>query len=184
MRKLIPSSVLALFTALFVLQPANAQKGAAARGEVLALVREAEAGKDFAEKAARAGKRYGRVTTIMRVYNPTTEGGIGFGPEKGDSLEQKLLDLARRELTPDRLKKESAELARLAHINLVVAEMIRPHAPLEPVAGRGKKEWDQDVENLKKVSRGLLEAVRASDPAAVRAAAFRINRTCDRCHGP
>jgi cytochrome c556 len=104
-------------------------------------------------------------------------------PRRSDAIEQKLIDLGKRELSAEALKKESADLTRLAHINQVVGEMTRSYAPARPFLGRGKKEWEQDVTALKKASQDLLKAVKASDPRAVKAAVSRINAACNSCHG-
>jgi hypothetical protein len=150
--------------------------------DVADLAREAEAGTDVSKKAAALAKRYARTGAVMRVYSPRARGGIGFGP-RGEGIEYKFLDLGERPLSAAALKKESPDLLQLAHVNMVVAEVLRGHAPEKPVAGRGKKEWVRDLEGLKRGSQALLQAVKAGDPKAVQVAAVRINGACNSCHG-
>jgi hypothetical protein len=179
-------STLALLLALGLLTVARAQTVRDAARDVLELAKQSEAGKDVDARAKALKRKYARVNTVMGLYNPRSRGGIGFGPQtkgRSDAIEQKFLNLGKTELSAETLKKESAELVRLAHINLVAAEVTRGFAPAKPFLGRGKKEWEQDVEALKKASRELLKAVKDGDTKAVKTAAGRINNACNSCHG-
>ena len=62
------------------------------------------------------------------------------------------------------------------------AEVVHRFAPAKPVLGRGKKEWERDVEALMAGSRSLLKAVKANDPEAAKATAVQINNACNSCH--
>ncbi len=146
------------------------------------LARESQDGKDVAKKAAALQKKYAGVHVLMRVYGPRSRGGLGFGP-RAEPLEARLLELGERSLSAAALKGESAELLRVGHVNLVVAEVVQGYAPKKRAAGRGKAEWERDVANLKKASKDFLDAVKAADPKAVQASAARINKAYDSCHG-
>jgi hypothetical protein len=159
--------------------PAQEAKGPAR--EVLDLAREAEAGKDVAARAAALKKHFGNVRAAMRLFNPRSAGGLGFGP-RGVAIEWKLLDLGEAGISAAELKKELAELRRIAGVSLVVAEITRTFAPEKPFLGRGKKEWERDVEAMKAASRELLKALQAGSPKDVQAAAGRINNACNNCH--
>ena len=117
----------------------------------------------------------------MNLYNPRDRGGIGFGP-RGIAIERKLVDLEEKPLAAETLKKEATALVRLAHINLVMAEITHGFAPDKPFLGKGKKEWQRDVEAMKAASRSLLKAIAASSPKDVQLAAARINNACNNCH--
>ncbi len=173
--------VLGVLVVAGVLATGQAQVVKDSRKEVLELARQAEAGKDIRKKAAALRPRFAGVRRAMNLYNPRDRGGIGFGP-RGIALERKLIDLEEKPLDAQALKKESAELVRLAHINLVMAEITHGFAPEKPFLGKGKKEWQRDVEAMKAGSRRLLEALAASSPKDVQAAAARINNACNNCH--
>jgi hypothetical protein len=117
----------------------------------------------------------------MRLFNPRSSGGLGFGP-RGVAIEWKLLDLGDAGISAEALKKEAADLRRVAGVNLVLAEVTRGFAPEKPFLGRGKKEWERDVEALKAGSQELLKALQAGSPKDVQAAAGRINNACNNCH--
>lgn len=149
--------------------------------EVVALAEESEKGTDVAKQAAALGKRFGSVAAAMRLYNARSRGGIGFGP-KGVGIERRFVDVGERGITAALLEKESADLIRAANVNLVMAEVTHRFAPEKPFLGRGKKEWERDLEGMKAGSRELVKAVKAKDVEAVRKAAGRINDACNRCH--
>ena len=147
----------------------------------LELAREAEAGKDVTKGIAALSKQLGGVEAAMKLYGPRSRGGVGVGP-KGVGIERRLLDLAEDGVSAEALKKEAADLTRLAHANVVVAEATHAFAPAKPFLGRGKKEWDRDLTAVKDGSRELLKAIREGDPKAVRSAAARVNNACNSCH--
>jgi hypothetical protein len=174
--------MLAVVVVVIVLAPGRAQVAKKERGkEVLELAREVEAGKDITKRAAVLRKGFGNVRAAMNMYNPRARGGIGFGP-RSMAIERRLVDLEEDGVSAETLKKESAELARVAHINLVMAEIVIGYAPKKPVLGRGTKEWERDLDLVKTGSSDLLKAVKAADPKAVKAAAARINNGCNNCH--
>jgi hypothetical protein len=173
--------VFGLALAVGLLPAARTQDVRGPAREVLELALQAEAGKDVTERAAALRKRFRNVGAAMRLFNARSQGGIGFGP-RAVGIEHRLVELGERGLSEATLKKESAELARVAHINLVMAEIVRGFAPTKPFLGRGKKEWERDVESLKAASAGLLKAVKSGAPKAVQAAAARVNTACNNCH--
>jgi hypothetical protein len=173
--------VLGVAMAVAVLAAGRAQEVKGPGKEVLELARAAQAGKDVTMKAVALRERFTGVRAAMNLYNPRSRGGIGFGP-RGVAIERRLLDLEEQPLDEPALKKESAEWARVAHVNLVMAEITRGFAPPKPFLGKGKKEWERDVEALKKASKELAKAVEAGSPKAVQAAAKRINNACNNCH--
>jgi hypothetical protein len=149
--------------------------------EVVELAREAEAGKDVAKKAAALKKRFASARAAMRLYNPRTQGGLGFGPREV-GIEAKLVELGDDGISAETLKKESADWKRVAGINLVMAEVIRGFAPDRPFLGRGKKEWERDADAWKSATGDLLKAMESGSPKDVQAAAARINNACNNCH--
>jgi hypothetical protein len=173
--------VLCLAMAVCVLTAGRAQGVKGPGKEVVELAQQAEAGKDVDKKAGELKKRFGGVRQAMNLFNPRERGGIGFGA-RGIAIEHQLSALEEKSLSAETLKKESAQLVRLAHVNLVMAEITRGFAPAKPFLGKGKKEWNRDVEALKTAARSLLKAIEAGSPRDVQAAAKRINTACGNCH--
>jgi hypothetical protein len=149
--------------------------------DVVELAQQADTDKDVAKKAAALKKRFANARAAMRLYNPRTQSGLGFGP-RAVGIEARLVETGEDGISAETLKKESAEWKRVARINLVMAEIIRGFAPAKPFLGRGKKEWERDVDAWKTASRGLLKAIEDGFPKEVQAAAARINNACNNCH--
>jgi hypothetical protein len=166
---------------LSVLTVGRAQEAKGPGKDVLELAREAAAGKDVTAKAVALRKKFVSVRGAMNLYNRRTRGGIGFGP-RGVGIEWRLVHLGEDGIAAETLKKESEELTRVARINLVMAEIVRGFAPDKEFLGRGKKEWERDVEAMKTASRSLVKALESGSPKAVQEAATRINNACNSCH--
>jgi hypothetical protein len=160
-------------------QPANADK---ARKEILDLTNQSLAGLDISKKAQEVKKKLDDLEPFMHAYKPAKRGGIGFGPEKTNGIEMKIIQLMKRPLPPATLAKEANELIRMAHINIVMAEITRAHAPGKPRAGKGKKEWLRHVDDQKKAAEELIRAVRAQSPDRVKKAAANLITACNDCH--
>jgi hypothetical protein len=167
--------------AVAILAAGHAQDAKSPAREVLALARESEEGKDVTKKAAALKKHFARVRAAMNLYNPRSRNGIGFG-SRGVAIERKLVELEEEVPSAETLKKESAELTRVAHLTLVMAEITRTFAPDKPFLGKGKKEWERDVDAMKAASQELLKAIKDSSPKAVQTAAARLNNACNNCH--
>jgi hypothetical protein len=149
---------------------------------VLELARLAEEGEDIVKPAAGMKSQYKQLKDIMESYKSRTRKGIGFGPKSpDDGIETKIIALGKQAPTAAALKKERAELIRLAHVNIAVSELARHFVP-EPKDGKGKKDWQKHCDDLKKTSQDLVKAVKASDTKAVQKAAAGIQGTCNRCH--
>jgi hypothetical protein len=172
---------LLLAVAAGVLTAGRAQEVKGLAKEVQELAREVEAGKDVTKRAAALSKRLRDIRAAMQLYGPRSLGGVGFGP-KGVGIERRLIVLDEDGLSAATLKAESADLTRLAHVTIVVADASRGFAPEKPFLGRGRKEWERDFGAVQEGSRDLMKAVQAGDAKAVRAAASRINKACDSCH--
>jgi hypothetical protein len=160
---------------------AGADEVSDARKEIVDLARDVEGGKDIAAKAAALPKKYDDLETAMTIYKPRSRGGLGFGPKASYGLELKIRDLNREALSQATLQKESAELIRMGYINLAMADIVK-HYPVRTKGGKGKKEWEQHLDDQKKAARELIAAVKARDPKALKKAADNLDSACVRCH--
>jgi hypothetical protein len=160
---------------------AGADEVSDARKEIVDLAREVEGGKDVSAKAAALPKKYDDLETVMTIYKTRARGGLGFGPKAAYGIELKIRDLNKEALSPATLQKESAELLRMAYINLAMAEIVK-HYPVKAKNGKGKKDWDQHLEDQKKAAKELIASVKARDPRALKKAADSLDTACVRCH--
>jgi len=165
---------------------------AAARKDVLEVVELVKAGKpikDVEAKALAIKKKDVDINNLMMVYALKEAGGIGYGekPDDKSGIEAKLIALQRGNRGPSAatIKKEKTDLIKLAHLNIAMAEVAKPHFPgAKKVEGKtyGKKEWEKWLDDQKKASKELLDAIDKNDGMAVNKAAKKVFEACTECH--
>lgn len=156
-----------------------------AQKDVLDLTKDVSAAKPDAKaieaKAGKIKKKYEELNTVMHIYKPKDKGGIGYG-KAGEGIELKIIGLGKRALAPAALTKEKDELVKLANINIAMAAITKHYAPTKTKGGKGKKDWEQHCEDMRKGAEALIKAVKGNTPAAVKAAANDLNNACNNCH--
>jgi len=160
-----------------------------ARKDVLDVLKDVEDGKgdkDLAAKGAAIQKKGTDLNLLMKVYKPKDKGGVGFDTKTG--FEGKIIALQRTERGPAAatLKKEAKDLVKLAHVNVAMAEIGRPHYAAYKDVGKGngktQKDWDKWFDDQKAAAKELIEAVKKEDGKAVSKAAKDLLATCTECH--
>jgi hypothetical protein len=165
----------------------------AARKDVLDVLKDVEGGKEdkvLVAKAAAIKKKDVELNNLMKVYRMKEKGGIGYGekPDAKSGLEVKIIALQRTERGPSAatLKKEGTALIKLAHVNIAMAEIGRPHYDNFKDTGKGnnktKKDWDKWFDEQKAAAKELIEAVKKEDSKGVAKAAKDLLNTCTECH--
>jgi len=159
-----------------------------ARKEVLAVVKMVEEGKDdkaLAEWAIEIRKKEIELNHLARIYKLKDKGGLGYGdpPDPKSGIEAKIIALQRTAKGPsvETLRKERKALIKLAHVNVAMAEITRPHF-VKPMDGRTRKDWDGWCDDQKKAARDLIVAVEKEDGPAVSTAAKELLNACTECH--
>lgn len=155
-----------------------------AQADILDLAKKIADGKSVATEAAALKKKYEELNTLMHAYKPSQKGGIGtgLGPAKGDGIEIKVINLGKRALPAATLKKEEQALTKIGYINAAMADITMHYAPTKPKGGKGAKEWKQYCSDMKEASLELIKAAKAGDPKQVKAAATKLNDSCNSCH--
>jgi hypothetical protein len=155
-----------------------------ANDDIVDLAKEIEKGADekaVAKKVAEIKKNHEELGTIMTAYKPKAKGGIGYG-EKGVSIEIKLGDMEKnRGIAPATLKKEEAELVKMAYVNIAIAEIAKAYP--QKKGGKGEKEWNKHNDDQKKAAMELIAAIKGGEQNAVKNAAKKLNAACYDCHG-
>jgi hypothetical protein len=155
----------------------------AARKDLLALVKLAEDGKDFSAGAKAIRKKYDLEQVFQAAYRARSKGGIGYGPKaRFDGTEQALVRFTKRALSQEQFKAEQAELVRLAHLNVVMAEILEPERLAGPAGGRAAAEWRLNTREMRKAARELLDAARRQNAGRAWKAAGALNNSCNACH--
>jgi hypothetical protein len=130
--------MLGIVAALGVLAAGRGQGMKQSWKDVVELAQQSDTDKDIGKKAAALKKRFNTARVAMQLYNPRTQGGLGFGP-RSVGIEAKLVELGDDGIDAETLKKESAELKRMARINLVMAEIVGGFAPAKQFLGGARR---------------------------------------------
>jgi hypothetical protein len=125
------------------------------------------------------------VETLLAVRR---RGGLGFGPGPAaanprDSIEIKLIVLSRKPLLPAELDAEAEPLARAAAVIEGMAGLIDVYAPTKKVGNKDPNDWKTLIGDMRLSAQELESAARAKDAPRIRAAALKVNASCNGCHG-
>ena len=164
-----------------------------ARKDVLDVLKDVEGGKEdkvIVAKGVAIQKKGTDLNNLMKVYKLKEKGGLGFGdkPDDKSGLEAKIIALQRTERGPSTatLKKEAKGIVKLAHVNIAMAEIGRPHYDAYKATGKAngktQKDWDRWFDDQKKAAKELIEAVKKEDGKAVAKASKDLLATCTECH--
>jgi hypothetical protein len=142
-----------------------------------------------AKKEAEAMAKKLDFEDVMHVFKPRAKGGVGFDAKadaKKDGIETKLLDMVKPKpsvpITKDDLKAKAADYERMAEVIQAIMEVTQHVSPPKGMSGKGPKEWKQYIEDTKKGSKEMADAVKTGDPAKVKTAANNLNSACNNCH--
>ena len=121
----------------------------------------------------------------MNQFKPRDKGGVGVGQPGAfpfDSVELELLLLSKKGLTPAQMASQKADLQKMAEVTLAVSYVAPSYAPKTDETGKPIKDWMRLSADMKKQSKGLVEAIKGGDPMTVQGAAKALNSTCESCH--
>jgi hypothetical protein len=124
----------------------------------------------------------------MRVFAPRAKGGAGVGPKEGgygtrDGIESMIIFIAKKEDNAKMiLEKGAGDVKKLADITIGMAYVTDLHTPKKKEGEKNPKDWQTWTADMKKAATDLAAAAEKKDSAAVKAAAFKLNRSCNDCH--
>jgi cytochrome c556 len=142
---------------------------------------------NFAQGVAKANG----IEDVMHLFKPRNKGGFGIGamppPAAAgvkDSIELTIIDLSndKKGFTKEFVGKYSADLVKAAKQTQAIAEINTHYAPKEKKGAKDPAVWKQLTGEMKTGAGDLAKAAEAKDPAAVKAAATKLNASCVRCH--
>lgn len=132
-------------------------------------------------KGAEAAAKASGIDIMMHLFKPKNKGGIGVGP-KGDGIEVKIINLAKKALPAAQLTKEAEELITMAKQTKAIGDVNEFYGPKEKRAGKDPKEWKKYNDEMKQFSLELIAAVKGGKPDDVKKVANSINSSCVNCH--
>lgn len=124
----------------------------------------------------------------MRVFAPRAKGGAGVGPKEGvygtrDGIEAMIIFIAKKEDNAKMILENGADdVKKLADISLGMAYVTDLHTPEKKDGEKDPKDWKAWTADMKKAATDLAAAAEKKDAAAVKAAAFKLNKSCNDCH--
>jgi soluble cytochrome b562 len=141
---------------------------------------------DQAKAAADFAKKVGIDIGMHAAFKPRDKGGIGVGPQGAgiipDSIELKIMALAKKAPTKMAVAKEGQAIEKMAQITRAMAEATGQWAPKEKKPGKDPKDWAKYTEDMKKGAQELEKAAKSGDPDAIKNAASKVNSSCVECH--
>lgn len=132
-------------------------------------------------KGAEAAAKASGIDIMMHLFKPKSKGGIGVGP-KGDGIEIKIINLAKKALPAAQLTKEAEDLITMAKQTKAIGDVNAFYGPTMKRAGKDPAEWKKYNEEMKQFSLELIAAVKGGKPDDVKKAANSINSSCVNCH--
>jgi hypothetical protein len=142
------------------------------------------------EPADGLGKHPEDLGDLMNLFKPLPKGGEGLAPAlqsnlrlKGalNGVEEKIRELAKKPLKPDRVGTEAPELVLLAYKAAVMAELTEQY-PAPRKAGADPKDWNRISEQTRDASLELAAAAQKKDADAIFKAGNKLNSSCNQCH--
>jgi hypothetical protein len=134
------------------------------------------------KQAAGLAKKIEDLADLMELFKKRDKGGIGVGLKAGvaipDGIETKLVAMGRDAPSPATLKKEGAALEEMGYVIAAMAKI----AKAKPVAKVKAKEWNGWCDDMTAAGLKLSAAAKSQGAADLKAAAGKINATCNACH--
>jgi hypothetical protein len=177
------------FAVVFLANPSGeyfaAQPGGvnAARDALHKLVQMRDA--DQAREAARVARTY-PIDEIMIHYKPRSRDGWGVGVQPAsivpDSIELKIMQLARKPYPPDGLTKERTALIEMGKRVKAICEVTYHYGTT--VGKADPVRWKLHTHECKEGAIELIKALEKTtpNPNEVQGAAKKINTACINCH--
>ena len=179
-------SLLALGGWVFVGGRGTAGEGKELKDGILKIAESLKKGdRDGAAKQAQAlGKKMEELHEMMEFFKKRDKGGWGVGSKPGvvtvgDGIELKLIALGRDAPAAGTLKKEGEAYEETGYIIAAIGEVTK--ARPDPKA-KGKKDWAGWSEDMVQGGLKFSEAAKKMGAQDVKAAAAKLNASCNACH--
>lgn len=135
--------------------------------------------------AAEMAKKH-PIDLVMIQYKPRSRNGWGVGKAPNsilpDSIELKIMDLARRAKPATTLKKEAPDLIEMAKRTVGISNITYHYG--EKFGKAAPEKWKKLTDDTKQGSLELIKALEkpTPDPEEVKTAASKVNSGCVNCH--
>jgi hypothetical protein len=119
---------------------------------------------------------------LHALFKLRQRGGFGYDGQPRSGIEIRLMNLARRPLTPAQLTAESDLLLRLVERTEAITEATDLFIPEKKQGQKDPKDWKHWNRHCLTACRELRNAIETRDLRGVRAAATKLTNGCNECH--
>jgi len=123
---------------------------------------------------------------MWAAYKPREKGGLGVGDKddkiKPDGIEAKLINMFKREMPAEQLKKEGPALIKMAETAKAMAEIAELHTPTMNMPKKPIADWKKFNKAQKDAAGDLIDAVNKNKPDKVQDAVKNLYSSCTNCH--
>jgi hypothetical protein len=154
-----------------------------AKAAVTKVVTAMKQGGNAGPQAAEAAKKVA-IEDLMIAFKPRNKGGFGIGPKGAvtpDGIEQKIINMSKRALTPPQVGKQKEPLIEMTERAKAIAEITQHYMPPKK-AGANPANWKKYTQEMKKSADDLAGALKGGNPAQIKSAATDLNASCTNCH--
>jgi cytochrome c556 len=142
--------------------------------------------KDIKKVATDLNKQTDLKHIMWAAYKPREKGGQGVGATAGaikpDGIEAKIISMSKKEMPEAQLKKESADLIKMAETSKAMAEIAELNTPKKDDGKKKVADWTKYNDLQKKSANELIDAVKANKPDKVLDATKNLYSSCTNCH--
>ena len=169
---------------LFVAGQGDAAQDAALKDGVLKIAATLKKGDSAAadNQAKSLAKKVEDLADLMELFKKRDKGGIGVGLKAGvavpDGIETKLVAMGRDAPAGSTLKKEAEALEEMGYVVAAMAKVTKSR----PIAKVKTKEWNTWCDDMATGGLKLSAAAKSQGAADLKAAATKINASCNSCH--
>ncbi len=169
---------------VFLASSGSAGEAAGLKDGVLKIAASVQKGDTAAaqSQAAVLAKKVEDLADLMELFKKRDKGGIGVGLKKGvvvpDGIEIKLVKMGRDAPSTSEATKEAEALQHMGAVVAAMAYVTKSKPPAKVKA----KEWNGWCDDLAASGMKLSAAAKDHAPADLKAAASKINATCNACH--
>lgn len=142
----------------------------------------AKGDKDAAKKEAEAvAKKTEEIGEVMHQMGLRKKQALGVGPKPGaitpDGIEAKLTALGKRPLAANAMGKEAEALEQMGYRIAAIGQVAQAKLP-----GKDNNQWKGWAEDMTKSGLELAAAAKAKKAADLKAAATKVEGSCNACH--
>ena len=164
---------------------AGAGEGGGLKGDVrkiaAALKKGDKAGAEMQAKAT--AKKVEELADLMHLFKLRTKQGLGVGEKAGpknDGIEAKLREIGRD--APTGIAKDAAGLEQMGYDTAAIGLITEVMAPAKDQGKKLRKDWIEWSKDMQESSLALAKAAKAQGAQDVKAAAVKVNNSCNACH--